>query len=294
MIDILLMNALVKALDITSHLLLVGDPDQLPSVGPGNVLKDLIRSGRVPVVALDTIFRQAEASLIVLNAHRVNRGEMPQFTRDARDFFLFQESEPDKAAERVIELVSKRIPARFRLDAVQDIQVLSPMHRGSAGVSELNRQLQETLNPANPGKKEWRQGGRVLRVGDKVLQTRNNYDKDVFNGDLGRIVAIDLEDQTVTVDFEGQRVTYETAELDELVHAFAMSVHKAQGSEYRAIVAPLLTQHFMLLQRNLLYTASTRARELVVRVGTKKAIAIAVHNDKIARRNTRLAERLTA
>jgi exodeoxyribonuclease V alpha subunit len=286
------MNALVKAVDLWSHVLFVGDPDQLPSVGAGNVLKDLIAAQFAPVVTLDVIFRQAETSLIVTNAHRINRGEMPLFAPSTRDFFLFNESEPEQAAARVVELIRQRIPQRFRLDPVEDIQVLSPMHRGSVGVGELNRLLQEALNPPQASKPEWRHGSRVFRVGDKVLQTRNNYAKEVFNGDLGRIVKIGLEDQSVSVNFEGQRVEYEFSELDELVHAFALSVHKAQGSEYRAVVMPILTQHYLLLQRNLLYTAVTRARELVVLVGTKRAIAIAVHNDKIALRNSRLAQRL--
>jgi exodeoxyribonuclease V alpha subunit len=294
MIDLLLMNALLKAIDVSSHALFVGDPDQLPSVGAGNVLKDLITSQRVPVVALDVIFRQSETSLIVTNAHRINRGEMPRFLPAARDFFLFNETEPEQAAARVVELVKMRIPQKFRLDPLADIQVLSPMHRGNVGVGELNRLLQEALNPPHANKPEWRHGSRIFRVGDKVLQTRNNYAKGVFNGDLGRIVKIALEDQSVSVDFEGQRVEYEFSELDELVHAFALSVHKAQGSEYRAVVIPLLTQHYLLLQRNLLYTAVTRAKELVVLVGTKKAIAIAVRNDKIAQRNSGLARRLAA
>jgi exodeoxyribonuclease V alpha subunit len=294
MIDILLMNALLKAIDITSHLLFVGDPDQLPSVGAGNVLKDLIVSNAAPIVSLDVIFRQAETSLIVTNAHRINRGEMPLLIPAARDFFFFAETEPEEAAARVVELIKERMPKKFGLDPLEDIQVLSPMHRGLVGVGELNLRLQEALNPPAAGKREWRHGSRVFRVGDKVLQTRNNYAKEVFNGDLGRIVAIDFEEQTLSVEMDGQRIAYEFSELDELVHAFALSVHKAQGSEYRAVVIPVLTQHYMLLQRNLLYTAVTRAKELVVLVGTKRAIAIAVHNDKIARRNSRLAERLNA
>jgi exodeoxyribonuclease V alpha subunit len=292
MIDLLLMNALLKAIDLTSHVLFVGDPDQLPSVGAGNVLKDMLASAVLAVVALDVIFRQDERSLIVTNAHRINRGEMPLFAESARDFFLFQEDEPEKAAARIVELVTERIPKRFSLNGVQDVQVLSPMHRGGAGVGELNQVLQNALNPAAPGKRETRHGARVFRAGDKVLQTRNNYDKQVFNGDLGRIVEIDFEEQTVDIDFDGTRVMYEFSELDELVHAFAMSVHKSQGSEYRAVVVPLLTQHYLLLQRNLLYTAVTRAKQLVVLVGNKKAIGMAVRNNKIARRNTRLAARL--
>ncbi len=294
MIDLLLMNALLKAVDITSHLLLIGDPDQLPSVGAGNVLKDLIASRFIPVTALDVIFRQAEESHIIVNAHRINQGQMPLFEKTTRDFFLFTETEPEQAATRVVELVKQRIPRKFGLDAVDDIQVLAPMHRGTVGVSELNRALQDALNPAEERKREWRHGSRVFRIGDKVLQTRNNYDKQVFNGDLGRVVEIDAEEQRVVVNFDGARVEYEFGEADELVHAFAMSVHKSQGSEYRAVVIPLLTQHFMMLQRNLLYTAVTRAKELVVLVGTQKAIAIAVRNNKIAQRNSRLAQRLMA
>jgi exodeoxyribonuclease V alpha subunit len=293
MIDLLLMNALLKAIDVTSHVLFVGDPDQLPSVGAGNVLQDMLASQVIPSVALDVIFRQDETSLIVTNAHRINHGEMPLFRDDARDFFLFPTEEPEAAAARVVELVTTRIPTRFGLRGIFDVQVLAPMHRGQAGVAELNTMLQNALNPAAPGKRETRHGARVFRVGDKVLQTRNNYDKQVFNGDLGRITAIDFEEQTVEVDFDGARVSYEFSELDELIHAFAMSVHKAQGSEYRAIVLPLLTQHYMLLQRNLLYTAVTRAKQLVVLVGSKKAIALAVRNNKIARRNSRLANRLS-
>ncbi|MBI5880454.1 MAG: ATP-dependent RecD-like DNA helicase [Chloroflexi bacterium] len=298
MIDILLMNALLRAVDITSHLLLVGDPDQLPSVGAGNVLKDLIAASRaapdrIGLVALDTIFRQAEESLIVANAHRINHGEMPLFTQSAKDFYLFKVAEPEAAAERVVKLLTESIPRKFGLDAIDDVQVLSPMHRGAVGVAQLNVALQGALNPPAPAKREWRSGGRIFRMGDKVLQTRNNYDKQVFNGDLGRVQAIDLEEQSVTVDFDGVRVPYDVTELDELTHAFAMSVHKSQGSEYKAVVLLLLPQHYMLLQRNLLYTAITRAKSLVVIVGAPKAIAMAVKNDKVAQRNSRLAERLT-
>ncbi len=294
MIDLLLMNALLKAIDVTSHVLFIGDPDQLPSVGAGNVLKDLIASKFVPVVALDVIFRQSEDSLIVENAHRINRGQMPRLSKTAKDFFLFTENEPPQAKLRIVDLVKHRIPRKFGLNPIDDIQVLSPMHRGEVGVGELNQALQDALNPAEEGKHEWRHGGRVFRIGDKVLQTRNNYNKQVFNGDLGRVVTIDAEEQSLGVDFDGVRVDYEFAEADELVHAFSMSVHKSQGSEYRAVVIPMLTQHFLLLQRNLLYTAVTRAKQLVVLVGTPKAISIAVHNDKVAQRNSRLTARLAA
>jgi exodeoxyribonuclease V alpha subunit len=219
---------------------------------------------------------------------------MPLFSKTAKDFFLFAENEPAQAALRVVDLVKHRIPRKFGLNSIDDIQVLSPMHRGEVGVGELNRALQDALNPAEEGKREWRHGSRIFRIGDKVLQTRNNYNKQVFNGDLGRVVAIDAEEQSLGVDFDGTRVDYEFSEADELVHAFAMSVHKAQGSEYRAVVLPILTQHFMLLQRNLLYTAVTRAKQLVVLVGTQKAISIAVRNDKVAQRNSRLAARLAS
>ncbi len=292
MIDLLLMNALLKAIDLGSHVLLIGDPDQLPSVGAGSVLRDLIASQFVPVVALDVIFRQSESSLIITNAHRINQGELPRFTQEAQDFFLFKENEPEPAAQRVVELLKTRIPNKFGLDPIEDIQVLSPMHRGSVGVGMLNQMLQEALNPPGERKREWRHGSRVFRVGDKVLQTRNNYDKLVFNGDLGRVTAVDVEDQQILVDMDGTSIAYEFSELDELVHAFAMSVHKSQGSEYRAVVIPLLTQHYMMLQRNLLYTAVTRAKQLVVLVGSLKAIALAVKNNKIVQRNSRLAQRL--
>jgi len=294
MIDILLMNALVKAVNAASHLLLIGDPDQLPSVGAGNVLKDLIASQTIPVTALDVIFRQAQESLIIENAHRINRGQMPEFTKTARDFFLFTETTPESAATRVVELVKHRIPRKFGMDAIEDIQVLAPMHRGIVGVGELNRALQDALNPAAEHKPEWRHGSRVFRLGDKVMQTRNNYAKQVFNGDLGRVVEMDAEEQRLVINFDGARVEYEFSEADELVHAFALSVHKSQGSEYRAVVIPLLTQHYLLLQRNLLYTAVTRAKELVVLVGTLKAISIAIRNNKVAQRNTRLAQRLSS
>lgn len=292
MVDILLMNHLLKAVEAGSHLLLVGDVDQLPSVGPGNVLRDLIASDVIPVTRLDTIFRQAEDSYIVVNAHRINRGEMPIFNGEARDFFLFAADDADRAADLVLDVVANRIPAKFGYDANRDIQVLSPMHRGAAGVSALNRRLQAQLNPPDVRKAEFVHGSRVFRLGDRVMQIRNDYDRRVFNGDMGRIAALDLEEHTLTVNFDGTRVIYEFAQLDELVHAYAVSIHKSQGSEFPAVVIPLLMQHYMMLQRNLLYTGVTRAQELVVLVGSRRAIAIAVHNDKIAQRNTRLAERV--
>jgi exodeoxyribonuclease V alpha subunit len=292
MVDILLMNHLLGAVEQGSHLLLVGDVDQLPSVGPGNVLRDMIASGVIPVTRLETIFRQAEDSFIIVNAHRINQGETPIFSRGARDFFLFQEKDAQKAADWVIDLVSKRIPEKFGFQPDADIQVLCPMHRGSVGVSDLNQRLQESLNPPLNGKTEFRHGHRVFREGDRVMQIRNDYDRQVFNGDMGKITSIDLEEAVVLIELDGRSVQAEFSQLDEVVHAYAVSIHKSQGSEFPVVVIPLLTQHYMMLQRNLLYTAVTRARKLVVLVGSKQAIAMAVRNARIASRNTRLSKRL--
>lgn len=293
MLDLLLTNHLLKAVHPASHILFVGDADQLPAVGAGDVLRDLIASGQVPVVRLDVIFRQAANSLIITNAHRILQGLLPLTPRNADDFFLFVEDDPDKATDLIVDLVKQRIPKRFGLDPY-DIQVLSPMHRGAAGVATLNTRLQEALNPPDFRKPERRLGGRIIRVGDKVMQIRNDYEKDVFNGDIGRVKRIDIENQTVVVDMDGRLVSYDWLEMDELMHAFAASVHKSQGSEYTAVVMPLLTQHWMMLQRNLLYTAITRARRLVVIVGTRKALAIAVKNDKVAERHSALDLRLAS
>ncbi len=292
MVDILLMNHLLGAIDQGSHLLLVGDVDQLPSVGPGNVLRDLINCGVIPVTRLDTIFRQAEDSFIIVNAHRINQGEMPVFSQNSKDFFLFNERDPQKAADWVVDLVSKRVPQKFGFNAQTDIQVLSPMHRGAVGVSDLNVRLQESLNPADGIKGEYRHGSRTFREGDRVMQIKNDYDRLVFNGDMGRIVKIDNEESVVLIDYDGRVVQAEFSQLDEVVHAYAVSIHKAQGSEFPVVVIPMLNQHYMMLQRNLLYTGVTRARKVVVLVGSKQAIGMAVHNDRIASRNTRLAKRL--
>ena len=293
MMDVLLTNHLLKAVSSESHLVLVGDVDQLPSVGPGNVLRDIIDSGTVPVVRLDTIFRQAQESSIILNAHRINSGEMPVFDRGYGESFMVQEQDPEKLLEIILEMVLRRIPRKFGLHPLRDIQVMSPMYRGKAGVAFLNEQLQEALNPSDPRKPEKRFGGRLFRTGDKVMQIRNNYEKEVYNGDAGRIVSIDLEEQTATVVFDDDRIVdYEFSELDELVHAYAISVHKAQGAEYPAVVIPVVTQHYMLLQRNLIYTAVTRAKKLVVLVGTRKALAIAIKNNKIAARYSGLKRKL--
>jgi exodeoxyribonuclease V alpha subunit len=294
MLDLLLSNHLLKAIHPANHLLLVGDIDQLPSVGAGNVLQDIIQSGAAAVIQLSEIFRQAEGSLIIENAHRINRGQPPRFSKGATDFFLFPAEDAERAADLTVELVQNRIPRRFGFDALDDIQVLSPLHRGAAGVGELNRRLQIALNPAALGTPERRHGSQVFRAGDRVMQIRNNYEKEVFNGDMGRITALDPVDQVLTVGIDDRDVAYEFSELDELVHAYAVSVHKSQGSEYRAVVVPVLTSHYVMLQRNLLYTAVTRAKELVVLVGTRRAIAIAVRNNKIRARHTALDARLRA
>jgi exodeoxyribonuclease V alpha subunit len=292
MLDLVLANSLLRAIDPHSHLLLVGDADQLPSVGAGDVLRDIIESGLAPVTRLSVIFRQARDSLIITNAHRINAGQLPLTPRTATDFFLFVEPDPDRAAELLVDVVRNRIPAKFDLDPLSDIQVLAPMYRGSTGVANLNERLQEALNPSAPNRPERQIGGRIFRVRDRLMQVRNNYDKEVFNGDIGLLVHLDGVDQTAVIDFDGQRVTYQWNELDEVVHAFAVSVHKSQGSEYPAIVMPVTTQHYLMLQRNLLYTAVTRARRLAVLVGTKKAIAIAVRNNQVAKRHTALGLRL--
>lgn len=298
MLDLLLTHHLLKAIHPESHLLLVGDVDQLPSVGAGNVLRDIIDSGAAAVVRLDEIFRQAEGSLIIENAHRINRGEMPLFSgaagdkRPSADFFLFPAEDAEQAADLIVDLVQNRIPRRFGLDPLEDIQVLSPLHRGAAGVGELNRRLQLALNSPAKARLEHRRRSQVFRVGDRVMQIRNNYDRDVFNGDMGRIIALDAVNQVLVVRMDDEDVAYAFSELDELVHAYAVSVHKSQGSEYRAVVIPTLTQHYVMLQRNLLYTAVTRAKELVVLVGTRRAIAIAVHNNRIVDRHSALDTRL--
>ncbi len=293
MLDLALTNNLLKAVDPRSHLLLVGDVDQLPSVGAGDVLRDIIVSGLAAVTRLDVIFRQAQDSLIVTNAHRINQGWLPLTPRSAQDFFLFVQPDPDKAAALLVDVVKNRIPRKFNLDPSADIQVLSPMYRGRMGVTNLNEILQEALNPSAPDRPERRMGGRMLRVGDRLMQTRNNYVKGVYNGDIGRLAVLDRVEQTVVVDFEGRTVVYDWMDLDQVIHAFAISVHKAQGSEYPAVVIPMTMQHYLMLQRNLLYTAVTRARRLVVLVGTRKAIAVAVRNSKVRQRHSALDWRLS-
>lgn len=296
MVDLPLCFHLLKAIPQGCKLILVGDMDQLPSVGPGNVLRDIIASGAVPVVRLDQIFRQAGESAIITNAHLVNSGQMPDTGGSSNDFFFIAEAEPEKVLETVLDLCSHRLPRYKNKDAIADIQVLSPMRRNLLGVDNLNIHLQEKLNPPAPYKTEIRGGGNTFRLGDKVMQVRNNYQKEVFNGDIGRITYINGDDGEMIVcypDVSGAReVIYDQSELDELSLSYAVSVHKSQGSEYPVVVLPVVTQHFILLQRNLLYTAITRAKELVVLIGTKKALAIAVRNNKTVERYTRLAARL--
>jgi len=291
MIDLLLANNLLKAVDEAAHVLFVGDIDQLPSVGAGNVLRDIIASGRADVVRLMQIFRQAADSGIVVNAHRINRGQQPKLN-EYGDFFFFAKADPDEAAELLVDIVGRRIPAKFGFDPIEDVQVLAPMHRGACGVTNLNTLLQDALNPAANGKVERRLRGRIFRVGDKVMQIRNDYDREVYNGDIGTVTAIDQVAQTVTVSIDERPICYDWTEVDELSHAFAISVHKSQGSEYPVVVIPMLTQHYMMLRRNLLYTAISRAKRVVVLVGTRRAIAIAMHNNRVRERYSALSLRL--
>ena len=289
MIDILLMNNLLKAVPVGMRLVFVGDIDQLPSVGAGNVLRDIIDSQRIPVVRLVRIFRQAQKSRIVMNAHTINQGRFPD-TSNGRDtdFFFMREDDPERAAETIVRLVKERLPRAYR-ESPDRIQVLTPMQRGVVGAANLNLLLQQALNPSGPS---LGRGGYTYRQGDRVMQLRNNYDKDVFNGDLGYIREVDTEDRMLTVDFDGKKVEYDVTELDELTLAYATTIHKAQGSEYPIVVMPVLMTHFVMLQRNLIYTGITRAKKICVLIGAMKALAYAVRNVSVLKRNTSLRERL--
>ena len=289
MIDILLMNNLLKAVPVGMRLVFVGDIDQLPSVGAGNVLRDIIDSQRIPVVRLVRIFRQAQKSRIVMNAHAINQGRFPD-TSNGRDtdFFFMREDDPERAAETIVRLVKERLPRAYR-ESPDRIQVLTPMQRGVVGAANLNLLLQQALNPSGPS---LNRGGYTYRQGDRVMQQRNNYDKDVFNGDLGYIREVDTEERTLKVDFDGKWVEYDVTELDELTLAYATTIHKAQGSEYPIVVMPVLMTHFVMLQRNLIYTGITRAKKICVLLGAAKALAYAVRNVSVLKRNTRLKERL--
>lgn len=295
MVDTLLMYHLLKAIQSHAHLILVGDVDQLPSVGPGNVLKDIIRSGKFTVVRLTEIFRQAQESMIVVNAHKVNQGQLPVLKEidkpEKTDFQFIQEEDPEKILQNILDLCSETIPRQFRFHPLREIQVLAPMHKGIIGVANLNIELQKRLNPSQPGITH---GAWNFRLGDKVMQIVNNYYKDVFNGDIGWISKIDAEEREVVIEFDGRPVPYDYSDLDEVVLAYAVSVHKSQGSEYPVVILPVVTQHYMLLQRNLIYTGITRAKKLVIMIGTKKALAIAIRNNKPQRRYTLLSERLAA
>ncbi len=290
MLDVQLADALLQATGAEARLVLVGDVDQLPSVGPGAVLRDVIASGAVPTVRLVQIFRQAEGSLIVQNAHRINEGEAPEGSlRPDGEFFVVDRRSPEAAVETILEMITKRIPARFGLDPRADVQVLTPMHKGEAGAQALNERLQRALNPAGPSVSR---GARTLRVGDKVMQLRNDYDKDVYNGDMGVVSALDPAERTLKVLYDEREVVYEEGDLDELTLAYATSIHKSQGSEYPAVVVPLLTQHYVMLSKHLLYTAVTRGKRLVVLVADPKALAVALSDTRREDRRTRLRERL--
>jgi len=294
MIDTILMYHLLKAIPATATCIFVGDVNQLPSVGAGNVLNDIIASGFVAVIELNEIFRQAKASRIIVNAHKINEGELPALSQSEifdpnNDFYFIEQDDPEKVLEIILELVNRRIPQRFGFDAIDDIQVLTPMHKGVVGVANLNDQLQSVLNPGNGGVIR---GDRTYRINDKVMQIRNNYDKEVFNGDIGRISGIRSEDRQITISFDNRDIVYDFNGLDEIILAYAVSVHKSQGSEYPVVILPILTQHYILLQRNLIYTAVTRGRNLVVMVGSRRALAIGVNNNKTQQRFTRLSYRL--
>lgn len=293
MLDLSLAYHLLKALQPGTHLLLVGDVDQLPSVGAGDVLRSIIASQIAPVTRLGVIFRQAAGSHIITNAHRINRGEMPLFPPGAEgDFFLFPAETLEDAARWVEDVVCNRIPNKFGLHPRDEIQVLAPMYRGPAGVTALNASLQAHLNPPDPLQPEKKLFGQVFRPGDKVMQIHNNYDKDVYNGDIGYLYAIDMVEQSLTVDYDGRAVQYDWSEADQLVLAYAISVHKSQGCEFPAVVLPILPQHYLMLQRNLIYTAVTRARRLCVLVGSKRAIGIALRNNQVTQRYSALGWRL--
>ena len=297
MLDVVLAAQLFRAVAAGTRIVLVGDKDQLPSVGPGAVLHDLIASERIPVTQLTHIYRQDANSRIVSNAHAVNRGQMPDLgpvpPEIKADFYWIEQDDPERAADLITRMVAERIPERFGLKPLTDIQILAPMHRGTCGTAALNERLQQALNPGGQ-RPEFTFGERHFRVGDRVMQTVNNYDKGVFNGELGQVSAIDHRAKTFSLTFDIGVVDYEWAEAEQILHAYAVTVHKSQGSEFPAVVMPLLTQHYVMLQRNLVYTAMTRARKLLVMIGTRRALAIALGNNTPMLRHTRLVQRLTA
>jgi len=295
MVDVPLMSRLLLAHPPEARLILVGDADQLPSVGPGLVLPHIIQSGLVQVVPLTEIFRQAEGSKIIQAAHAINRGILPDLTasKEETDFFFIEREDPEQTITSLITMVRERIPKRCGVNSIDDIQILCPMHRGSLGIHELNLRLQEALNPPRHDRIEHQAYGLLFREGDKVLQTTNNYDKEVFNGDIGRILSINIQEKTLSIRFDQREVTYEFSQLDELTLAYAITIHKSQGSEFPVVVMPLAMQQYLLLQRNLLYTGVTRGRKLVVLIGQRKALATATHNESTRHRHTGLLDRLS-
>ena len=290
MIDVILMNSLLKAVPPHMKFILVGDIDQLPSVGAGNVLRDIIDSGVVPVVRLTRIFRQAQSSRIITNAHKINQGVFPDISNGKdSDFFFIKQEDPELAANEIVNIVKNRIPKAFRY-STNDIQVLAPMQRSVVGATNLNIILQESINPEG---EFLSRGGFKYRRGDRVMQIRNNYDKEVFNGDIGFVKEVNMEERSLSIIYEGRVVEYEDNELDELTLAYATTIHKSQGSEYPVVVIPLLMTHFVMLQRNLIYTGITRAKKICIIVGTTKALAYSVHNMVVLKLNTKLKERLS-
>ncbi|MDD6623680.1 MAG: AAA family ATPase, partial [Bacteroides sp.] len=289
MIDIILMNNLMKAIPEHMRLILVGDIDQLPSVGAGNVLRDIIDSEMIPVIRLTRIFRQAQSSRIVMNAHAVNQGRFPDISNGRNtDFFFIRNDDPDQVAEEIVKLVRDRLPKAYG-QPLNNIQVLTPMQRSVVGAGNLNLLLQEALNHNTAGISR---GGYTYKFGDRVMQIRNNYDKNVFNGDIGTVAKVDLEERTLTIDFDGRMVEYDASELDEVALAYATTIHKSQGSEYPIVVIPVLMTHYVMLQRNLIYTGITRAKKICVLIGQTKALYYAVKNLTVSNRNTLLKERL--
>jgi exodeoxyribonuclease V alpha subunit len=283
------MNSLLKAVPLSMRLILVGDVDQLPSVGAGNVLRDIIDSEKVPVIRLTRIFRQAMTSRIITNAHKINQGVFPDISNGKdTDFFFIQQEDSTLAAAEIVNIVKNRIPKAYHI-SINDIQVLAPMQRSVVGATSLNVAIQEAVNPEG---ESLSRGGFKYRKGDRVMQIRNNYDKDTYNGDIGIIRQVNTEDRSLTVLFDGRAVEYDITELDELVLSYAATIHKSQGSEYPVVVMPVLMSHYVMLQRNLIYTGCTRAKKVMVIVGTKKALGIAVRNMTVLKRNTMLAERL--
>ena len=291
MIDVILMNSLLKAIPPHMRLILVGDIDQLPSVGAGNVLRDMIDSGSIPVVRLTKIFRQAQSSRIVMNAHRINEGKFPDISNGkTADFFFIEDKDPEHTAMQIVDLVKRRLPKAYQVPT-SSIQVLTPMQRGVIGASNLNLMLQDAINPTEI---LLRRSGLTYRQNDRVMQIKNNYEKEIFNGDIGSIQSVDLENRTLTVLFDNRLIIYDSTELDELTLAYATTIHKAQGSEYPIVVMPVLMSHYVMLQRNMIYTGITRAKKLLVLIGTQKALRYCVHNVTVTKRNTRLKERLSS